>query len=437
MVTAATILGIIIVWSAISKPFDRYGVTSALFLTAAGFAVGASTLGMLDIALEAEVVERVAELALVLLLFSDAARLDLRSLRQELGWPSRLLLIGLPLTMLAGVWVGALVFPGMALASAALLATMLAPTDAALGRKVVADAAVPARVRQALDVESGLNDGLAVPFFLVALEIANADLTTGITGAVVSNMAAQIGWGLTGGLAAGILGGLLFRTADRRGWISPEWRQVVTMAVALLAYTLALTLGGSGFIAAFVGGIAFGRASGARGSQVTLFAEESGDFLAAVTWIGFGALALTWAVPHITWQVVLYAVLSLTLVRLVPVAIAFAGQSVKAPTTAFIGWFGPRGLASLVFALLAFERGVPDGEVVFTTAVITVAFSVILHGLSSVPLVALYHRWYEVHAAGHPAAEEATPATMPRRRRQFPTLGSAGFQRGGKHGHWR
>lgn len=285
-----------------------------------------------------------------------------------------------------------------------------------------------------MDVESGLNDGLAVPFFLVALEIANAELTTGVTGAVVSNMAAQIGWGLAGGLAAGILGGLLYRTADRREWISPEWRQVVTMAVALLAYTLALTLGGSGFIAAFVGGIAFGRASGARGSLVTLFAEESGDFLAAVTWIGFGALALTWAVPHITWQVVLYALLSLTLVRMIPVAIAFAGQSVKAPTAAFIGWFGPRGLASLVFALLAFERGVPDGEVVFTTAVITVALSVILHGLSSVPLVALYHRWYEAHAAAHPSAEESTPATMPRRRRQFPSLSSTGFHRGRKPG---
>jgi NhaP-type Na+/H+ or K+/H+ antiporter len=275
-------------------------------------------------------------------------------------------------------------------------------------------------VRQALDVESGLNDGLAVPFFLVALEIANAELETGVTWAVVSNMASQIGWGLVGGLAAGILGGLLFRVADRRAWISPEWRQIVTLAVALLAYTIALTLGGSGFIAAFVGGIAFGSASDTRGSIVTLFTEESGGFLAAVTWIGYGALAITVALPHITWQVLLYAALSLTLVRMVPVAIAFAGQGVQRPTVAFIGWFGPRGLASLVFALLALERGVPEGEVVLTTVVVTVALSVILHGLTSVPLVAVYHRWYEAHTAEHPAAEEATPATMPRRRRQFP-----------------
>lgn len=420
MVAATTILAIIIVWSAFSGPLDRRGITSALFLTAAGFVVGGSVLGWLDFSVESAVAERVAEVALVLLLFSDASRLDLRSLRHELGWPSRLLLIGLPLTMLAGVGVGALVFPGMALASVVLLATMLASTDAALGQKVVSDLAVPARVRQALDVESGLNDGLAVPFFLVALEIANAELDTGVTWAVVSNMAAQIGWGLTGGVAAGILGGLLFRVADRRAWISREWRQIVPLAVALLAYAIALSLGGSGFIAAFAGGLAFGSISGARGSIVTLLTEETGGLLAAVTWIGFGALALTLVMPHMTWQVILYAALSLTLVRMIPVAIAFAGQGVKRPTMAFIGWFGPRGLASLVFALLALERGVPEGELVLATVVVTVAFSVILHGLTSVPLVAAYHRWYEVHSAEHPSAEEATPTIMPRRRRQFP-----------------
>ncbi len=368
--------------------------------------------------MESSVAESVTEVALVLLLFSDAARLDLPSLRRELGWPSRLLLIGLPLTMLAGVGVGWLVFPGVALASVVLLSTMLASTDAALGQKVVSDASVPARVRQALDVESGLNDGLAVPFFLVALDIANAELEGGVTSAVVSSAAEQIGWGLTAGLAAGFLGGLLFRFADRRGWIGGEWRQIVPLAVALLAYAVALKLGGSGFIAAFVGGMAFGRASGARGSVVTLFTEEAGGLVAAVTWIGFGALALTLAIPHITWQVLLYALLSLTVVRMVPVAIAFTGQGVRRPTVAFIGWFGPRGLASIVFALLALERGVPNGEVVLTTVVVTVAFSVVLHGLTSAPLVAAYHRWYAAHSVEHPAAEEATPATMPRLRRE-------------------
>ena len=166
-------------------------------------------------------------------------------------------------------------------------------------------------------------------------------------------------------------------------------------------------------------GLAFGRVSRARGTVVTLFTEEAGGILAAVTWIGFGALALTLVGPHITWQVVLYAVLSLTLVRMIPVAIALAGQRVGLPTVAFIGWFGPRGLASLVFALIALERGVPDGEVVFTTVIVTVALSVVLHGLTSVPLIALYHRWYRTHTAENPTAAEAAPATMSRPRRHL------------------
>jgi sodium/hydrogen antiporter len=432
MLTATAILAVIIVWAVFSAPLDRRGITSALVFSVAGLVLGASVLGWIDISPESEAFERLTEIALVLLLFGDASRLDLRSLRGGFGWPSRLLFIGLPLTMLAGIGVGMLTFPGMALASVVLLSTMLVSTDAALGQKVVTDPAVPARVRQALDVESGLNDGLAVPFFLVALEIANADLETLPAAALVGNMAAQIGWGLTGGLVAGVAGGLLFRVADRRGWIGADWRQIVPLAAALAAYAIALTLGGSGFIAAFVGGMAFGSFSGARGSTITLLTEESGGFLAAVVWIGFGSVMLTLAIPYLTWQVLLYALLSLTVVRMLPVAIAFAGQRVGLPTVAFIGWFGPRGLASLVFVLLAVERGIPDSEVVLTTVLVTVALSVILHGLTSVPFVALYRRWYEGHAAEHPAAEETLPVTMPRGRRvSLPGRASGSSSQGG------
>jgi len=419
MVALATIVAIIVVWGVVSAPLDRRGVTSALVFMAAGFVAGATMLGLLDEPVESAAVERLTEVALVLLLFSDAARLDLHALRHELTWPSRLLLIGLPLTLLAGTGVGLLVFPGMALVSVFLLATMLASTDAALGQKVVSDAAVPSRVRQALDVESGLNDGLAVPFFLVALDLANAELTTGITWAVVSNAAMQIGWGLAAGLAAGLLGGLAFRFANRRGWVGSAWRQIVPLAIAVLAYALAVTLGGSGFIAAFGGGVAFGTVAGRRASAVTLFTEETGSLLAGVVWIGFGALALGLAIPHITGQVVLYAALSLTVVRMLPVAVAMLGQGAQAPTVAFMGWFGPRGLATVVFALLVLERGVPEGQTLLTTVVVTVALSVILHGLTSVPFMRAYHRWYEGHAEAHPAAAEAVPTTMPRQRRQL------------------
>ncbi|HSO42457.1 MAG TPA: cation:proton antiporter [Rhodospirillales bacterium] len=420
MAALATMVAIIILWGVFSRPLDRRGITSAMVFAGAGFVVGTSALGLLDVSVESEAAELVTEVALALLLFSDAARLDLRALRHELAWPTRLLLIGLPLTLLAGTGAGLLLFPGMALASVFLLSTMLASTDAALGQRVVTDTAVPARVRQALDVESGLNDGLAVPFFLVALDLANAELTTGITWAVISNAATQIGWGLLAGVVAGLLGALLFRAADKRGWIGSEWRQIVPLATALLAYALAVTLGGSGFIAAFVGGMAFGAAANAPSSAVTLFTEETGGLLAAVTWIGFGALALGLVAPNITWQVCVYAALSLTLVRMVPVALALLGKGVRPPTTAFIGWFGPRGLASVVFALLVLERGVPEGETLLATVVVTVALSVLLHGLTSVPFVRAYNRWYEAHAEAHPETKEAERATMPRQRRHLP-----------------
>ena len=417
MEALASIAVIIVVWSALSKPLDRRGVTSAIFFTLAGILAGAWVLGLIDVSLENETAKHITELALVLLLFSDASRLDMGSLSKDRSWPRRLLLIGLPLTLILGTVVGWLVFPGMALASVFLLSTMLASTDAALGQKVVTDPSVPSRVRQALDVESGLNDGLAVPFFLVALDIANSELTTGLTWAVVENAVEQIGWGLVAGVAAGLLGGLLFRTAERRGWLEGEWRQIMPLAAALAAYGIAGGLGGSVFIAAFVGGMVFRRSSRAPGAT-TLFAEETGGLLAAMTWIGFGAMAITWALPNVTWQVVLYAALSLTLVRMLPVAIAMLGHAARRPTILFMGWFGPRGLASLVFALLVIEEGVPDQEMLITTVVLTVGLSVILHGLTSVPLAARYHRWYDAHAAAHPTASEAVPASVARQRHQ-------------------
>ncbi len=400
-----------------------------MFFVAAGFILGGSVLGVLDLSIESAEAELVVEMALALLLFGDAARLDLRSLRRELGWPIRLLLIGLPLTLLAGFGAGALIFPGMALASVALLSTMLASTDAALGQQVVSNTAVPVRVRQALDVESGLNDGLAVPFFLVALDVANAELTTGVTAAVVMNVAVQIGWGLAAGVVAGLLGGWLLRAAERRSWIGGEWRQILPLAAALLAYGVAVTLGGSGFIAAFVAGLTFGSVSAERGQASTLFTEEAGSLLAAVTWVGFGAIALSAVVPHLTWQVVLYAALSLTVVRMLPVAVALWRRGVQTPTVAFIGWFGPRGLASVVFALLAIERGVPEQDTLLAVVVVTVALSVVLHGLTSVPFVRAYSRWFGERAMAHPTAAEAAPATMSRLRRQITHADAPGIQK--------
>jgi NhaP-type Na+/H+ or K+/H+ antiporter len=229
-------------------------------------------------------------------------------------------------------------------------------------------------------------------------------------------MAEQIGWGLAAGLGVGTLVGLLLRVADDRGWLEGQWRQILPLVGALLAYLVALRLGGSGFIAAFSGGMTFGYFSRRHDLPVTVLNEDVGGTLAGAVWVGFGALAVGMLLPHVTWQILAYAALSLTLIRMVPVAIAMRGTGAQLPTVAFMGWFGPRGLASIVFALIALEKGIPDRQVLLTTVMMIILLSVFLHGLSSVPLVAAYSRWYAAHAADHPDASEAMPTIMSRLR---------------------
>ena len=420
LVALITIAVTLILYGAVSRPLDARGVTSAMIFTAAGLAAGTSALNLVNIHVESKAAQRFCELALVFLLFSDSTRIDLTDLRRHLGWPARLLLIGLPLAILAGLGAGLLVFPGLALTSAFVLSTMVCSTDAALGQRVVSDKSVPARVRQALDVESGLNDGLAVPFFLVAVDLSLAQLSTGVTAAVLRTMAEQIGWGLAAGIGAGALAGLLLRTADERGWLDSQWPQILPLLAALFAYLAALRLGGSGFIAAFTGGMTFGSFSRHHGLGVTSLNEDVGGTLAGAIWVGFGALAVGELLPHLTWQILVYAVLSLTLIRMIPVAIALLGTGARLPTVAFMGWFGPRGLASIVFALIALDEGIPDRQMLLTTVMMTILLSVFLHGLSSVPLVAAYSRWYTAHIARQPTASEATPTIMSRLRHRPP-----------------
>ena len=425
MTSLAVISALLILYATVSKPLDRRGVTAALVLMLVGLAAGPSALGWLDVPLSGAAVEHIAEIALALLLFSDAARIDLRSLRAQLGWPARLLLIGLPLPMVAGTAAGALLFPTLSISSVALLAIMLSATDAALGQRVVTDPAVPPRVRQALNVESGLNDGLSVPFFLVFVDITLAQLHGGAVSAVVTRAAEQIGYGILAGLAAALAGALLVRLAETRDWLESPWRELLTLSTAILAYAAAQSLGGSGFIAAFVGGMAFGRIAGARDLPFLSFSEGVGEWLACVVWIGFGALALGPALGELTWEIAVYVVLSLTVVRMAPVALAMIGSHAQRQTVAFIGWFGPRGLASIVFALIALDDEVPESHLLFTVVTVTVALSVIAHGLTSGPLVGVYHRWYEAHASAAPDAEEAAPAVSPRVRRERTKPGQA------------
>jgi sodium/hydrogen antiporter len=413
----ATIAALLIAYATVSGRLQRLNVSGAMFFTTAGLLAG-PVLGLLDFHLESEVVKRLAEVTLTLVLFADAARISLRALRHEFAVPLRLLAIGLPLTILAGTLAGAAIVPGIGLAEALVLAVVLACTDAALGQTVVSDERVPSRIRQGLNVESGLNDGLCVPLFFIAIALAETDTGTASGHTAAELVFEEIGYGLIAGVAAGILGGLALRYAARRRMIEPHGTQVRTAATALLAAGIATALGGSIFIAAFSGGFLFGALRHDAGGDVTYLVDEGGEFFNAVTFIIFGAVILGPRLDELSWQLVVYAVLSLTVVRMLPVALALLGTGARVPTIAFLGWFGPRGLASIVFGVILLdEADLPHMQALLLAITVTIGISVYAHGLTAGPLTERYVSWWTSHPRDATPAMENVPAGHHRLRR--------------------
>jgi NhaP-type Na+/H+ or K+/H+ antiporter len=407
----ATIAVLLIGYASASRRLQLLNVSGAMFFTTAGLLVG-PVLGLLDFEVESELVKRLAEITLTLVLFADAARISLPALRRELAVPLRLLGIGLPLTILVGVIAGAVVLPGVGLAEALVLAVVLACTDAALGQAVVSDERIPSRIRQGLNVESGLNDGLCVPLFFIAIALAEAESGTVSDHTAIELVLEEIGYGLVGGIAAGVLGGLALRFAASRRLIEPHWQQILGAATALLAVGVATALGGSIFIAAFTAGFLFGARRHDEGGEVTYLVEEGGELFNAVTFIVFGALILGPALDEVTWQVVLYALISLAVVRMLPVALAMQGTGARRPTVAFLGWFGPRGLASIVFAVILLEEAaLPHLRTLLLAITITIAVSVYAHGLSAGPVTERYVRWWKSHPRDAMPAMESVTST--------------------------
>lgn len=389
-----TLAAILLAFAAVSGRLEGTPVTAAMFFGAAGIVVGVDALDLVSPAATGEEVKLLAEATLTVVLFSDASRIDLGLLRREVGIPARLLGIGLPLTIVLGFVAALVVLPGLGWSEAIVLAVVLAPTDAALGQAVVTYRRLPSSVRQSLNVESGLNDGICVPLFLVALAVAQAEETATGSGEAARLVVEKIGYGAVGGVVAGGLAAGVAVLAGRRKWIGESWMQIVPVAGAALAFALAEGIGGSGFIAAFVGGLVFGGLRRGRGGEVGYLLEEAGALFGAITFVVFGAVLLGPAVGDASWQVVLYAGLSLTVVRMVPVAVAMLGTGARAPTVAFLGWFGPRGLASVVFALMVLEEGgLPGDEVILSAAFVTVGISVLAHGITAAPTSRRYADW--------------------------------------------
>ncbi len=417
-IIAALVLG----YAGLSRRLERTLFTAPMLFVAAGLLVGTEVLGWLDLGIESSSVRALAEATLTLVLFADASRIDLAALRREIALPARLLGIGLPLTIAAGTVIAAVLFTQLSWLEALVLAIVLAPTDAALGQAVVTDPRLPARIRQGLNVESGLNDGICVPLLFIALAAAEADEDTINVHHAVHLVVEEIGWGLVGGIAAGAMGAIVLGFVERRRLVAEDWLQVIPLSAAALSYGIAAPLGGSGFIAAFVAGLVFGVLYRSHSGETTYLVDTGGQVLNAVTFIIFGAVALGPALHVLDWRIALYAVLSLTLARMLPVALALLGMHARRPTVAFVGWFGPRGLASIVFAIIVLEgSALTHADLVVATVLITVALSVYAHGLTALPLTNAYARWFA--ARTEPLPMESTAAHEHRWRR--PALAAA------------
>jgi NhaP-type Na+/H+ or K+/H+ antiporter len=389
LVIAIGILG----FALISGRVQRSIVTAPMVFVTFGFVV-ARGLGVVELEMEDPLIHTLAELTLVLVLFTDASRIDLGLLRREHDLPVRLLTIGLPMCIVLGGLLAVALFD-FGLWEAAVLAAMLAPTDAALGQAVVSIQEVPVRIRQALNVESGLNDGIALPVFLLFLSFAGAAEQVAPTSYWIRFAALQLILGPLVGIAVGYFGGKLVERGSRTGWINRSFQDLSALGLSLLAFAVAELVGGNGFIAAFTAGLTLGNTSRAICSCLYEFAEAEGQLLTLLIFTVFGAVMVPLALEHVGWRVIGYAVVSLTIIRMIPAAMSLIGARLQPDTVLFLGWFGPRGIATILFALLMLERAaLSGGEQILVVAMTTVLLSVFAHGITAYPLA----KWYAARA---------------------------------------
>ncbi len=400
-IVAALVFG----WGALSARLERFDVTAPITFVLAGLLLTHGPLAVLGVAPSRELIKELAEFTLALVLFSDASRVGLHELRVDAGLYLRLLGVALPLTIGLGTLLALALDGSAGIWLALLVGAALAPTDAALGAGMISNPAIPARIRRLVNVESGLNDGIATPFVSVA--IAGAATGGEVAGHGPAAAAAELAVGLLVGVAVGGAGGLLVNAARRRGWVADGFAGPAVLGLAVCAYASAVALHGNGFIAAFVGGLAFGTAGGRRGEPLVPFVEETGALVSLLVWLAFGAVAVAPAVEVLNWQIVLYAVLSLTVIRMAPVAVVTCrAQGLTGHTIALVGWFGPRGLASVVFCLLALEElGNPAADHAAAVITITVVLSVVAHGATADPLATRYARHLARQAGQRAGAE--------------------------------
>ncbi len=408
----------VVAFAPVSKRLASTPVTGAIIFMVLGVLLGPAALNLIHGREDQHSIALLLEGTLALVLFTDSLAISAGDWRAKSRLPSRLLLIGMPLTMIIGWVLGSILFPDIDVWAVALIAVCLAPTDAALGQAVVTSPRVPSAIRQTLNIESGLNDGLALPFFVLALAAAVETAESGATGLVEVFARSLVLAAIVGGVV-GWVGARAVAWSRARGWVGREWTQIATLALVLLAFTIADAAEGSGFIATWVAGVTFGRAMRDRVPDTALFAEDLGALLALLSFFGFGAILLGPLMDDVTWHAVVYAALSLSVVRMLPVAVSLLGTGLSRPTLVFAGWFGPRGLASIVFGLFVAEEALPEGSVVLQAVFVTVALSVVLHGATAVWGANRYGTWFDRAAASGVRLAEGEDVGDPSVRRRL------------------
>jgi sodium/hydrogen antiporter len=403
LVTVAVIASGLLLFSLVSGRLNNTVITPPLVFIIFGLLISSHVFAIAEVEPGHSVIRILTELTLILVLFSDASRLGFKRLRRDHNIPFRMLIIGLPLTIIAGTIVAVLAFPALTIWEAALLAALLAPTDAALGQAVVSAKVVPVRIRQAINVESGLNDGIALPFVLLFAAFASSLSEASGTNEWIRFGLLQVTLGPLAGALTGYIGARMIDAMVARKWMNASAQGIAILSLAVFTYVIAEQIGGNGFIATFIAGIMFGNTSRHPHSFLLEFMETEGQLLMLITFLIFGAAMLPVGLHHITPDVILYAILSLTVIRMLPVAISLTGAGLKSPTIIFLGWFGPRGLASILYILLILsEYKVPNYDKLYTVTIITVGLSALLHGITAAP----YAKWYGKRASSMGKTEE-------------------------------
>ncbi len=386
--TVALLAIALLIYGAVAGGIERSWSSAPIVFMGVGVVLGPLMLDVLHLTVTVRDLQGLAELTLAMVLFADAAHADLGEIRRNWRVPGRLLLVGLPLTIVLGGVIALILFPNLALLEIALLTAILAPTDAALGAPVIANPRVPNTVRQSLNFESGLNDGICVPVVLILLGYATGvQVEHGTVAHVTLVVVEEIGIGALTGLGLTFAGARLLVFSHKRGWISPHWIDIPVLAKAAACFAAAQALGGSGFIACFVGGLLLSTYPKPK-QDLLRGAETAGQILSMLTWVTFGWGVVPMILRNWNATIVLYALLSLTVIRMAPVYLSLRGTGIDPLSRLFIGWFGPRGLASVVFAIIVLHEKLPGNETMMVVIGTTVMLSVLLHGMSATPLSA-------------------------------------------------